>query len=159
MPMRRWPVALALLLPGALGAQSAAAAPVLVTRAGAWTVARMVDPMTDSVYCAARHRGLDAELGRKGLFLDLRGRGGADRVSFRYDALRATEREAPGIEVETGIVALKGSELFLLWSARRLRVRVLTQLTTYVDYDFDLTGIADVREAFDGPQCRGAGAR
>lgn len=62
-------------------------------------------------------------------------------------------RLATESEHDVDAVAIEGKEFARALSARRLRVRVLTILTTVVDEDLDLEGIAAAHGVISGLGC------
>lgn len=123
---------------------------------GSWTVHRSLDPMTDAPSCVALYEErAEIQLNEHDLFISVRGRGGVDGVTLRFDNDPPDKmRLARDIEKKISAVDIEGSDFRRALASKRLRVQIITVLSTLVNEDLDLTGIADARAVLTGENCK-----
>lgn len=128
-----------------------------VFREGEWRVYRSVDSFTDAVSCTGTFGdNLNIQLAPDALYVSLRGRGSVSSVTLRYgDEAPEPLRLASDIEKDIDTVIIQGEEFARVINADRLRVQVLTILSTLVFEDIGLDGFLSARELIrEGEMCQ-----
>lgn len=127
-----------------------------IGQTGRWTLYAEINSMTDQKDCTALFDDrIGVQLTHDSLAISLRGRGGIRAYRIRLD-------EAPARPLQLATDREKGvSAIFIsddLFSeavgSKRLRVAAFTILSSTVEEDIDLSGIAKVRQTFDSAGCR-----
>ena len=126
-----------------------------VFTSGEWSVRRGKDSMTDKPSCTGLFRNrYDIQLNEKAFFLSLKGRGGVDVYTLRFDDEPPLEmRGASDIEKSMGTMVLSGADFNKLLDAKRLRVRVSTILDSIVEEDINLTGLKEAEQYIASSEC------
>ncbi len=111
--------------------------------------------MTDKPSCTGLFRNrYDIQLNENAFFLSLKGRGGVDVYTLRFDDEPPLEmRGASDIEKSMGTMVLSGADFNKLLDAKRLRVRVSTILDSIVEEDINLTGLKEAEQYIASSQC------
>jgi hypothetical protein len=126
-----------------------------VGQQGGWTIYRSQDAMTDQISCVATYKkDLSVQLSTDNLGFNLNGKGGVSGYTYRLDDTPATEMLLPSkIEGQAGVVILGKEKFSQVMQAKRLRMQVLTVLSSMVNYDIDLKESAAVIAFLGGPKC------
>jgi hypothetical protein len=113
-------------------------------RSHSWAVEEAIDQMTDKKKCTALYKGawtIQASPGN--FFVSTRGRGGVKAYTIRFNDEPAEPlQNATNIEKEISAADLSMySER--IYTAKRLRVEILTLVSGVVNEDIDLNGLND----------------
>lgn len=122
---------------------------------GNWTIMRSLDAMTDKQSCVAIYKDDPTiQLTDDSFAIGMRGKGG---VSSYY--LRINDQPAQGLslasrlEKDVSAMLIEGARFQEIAQANRVRVRVLTILSTTTDFDIDMAGFAEVQPILAGAEC------
>src|SRR5262249_40851761 len=120
-----------------------------------WSVRRETDPMTDKPSCTGLYKDrFDIQLSSKALNIDMRKKGGIKGIKLRYDDEPAQQlRLASDAEKEVSVVDITGPEFRKLLSAKRLRVQILTFLSSVQEEDINLDGLVEMYNIVMSAQC------
>ena len=149
--------AIALLILGVI-VSSAANADVgtKISTVGDWTIFRQIDPMTDAPSCMGAYKGdLSIQLTSNSLAFGLSGRGGVSGYQLRWDDAAASGMQLPSdTEKEMSAFILDDEKFAPALTSKRLRVQVLTVLSSMVNFDVNLATLPQAVAFLSGPQCK-----
>lgn len=124
---------------------------------GSWRVLGEADPMTDKKVCTAYYgSGRNIQLTKTSLAISYRARGMLKAQTIRFDDEPALPTALPSrIEERIGAVIIDAGDprWERLKAAQRMRVQVLTALTTVVNDDISLVRFSEVLARLNGPSC------
>ena len=128
-----------------------------VETVGRWNIMSYKDAMTDKVSCIGYYGdNKRIQLTDGVLSFSLGGEGGVDGYMVRLDDSPAGEMQLPDdIEKQIGVINLRFADNVQIRTASRIRVRILTLLSTTVDEDVDLKDMSGALAVIDGPKCTG----
>lgn len=145
--MWRLVLALALVIPLSAYAGNLRTAPI-VAKSGNWTVKQIADAMTDKKSCVALYKSrLDIQVSEDDFYFSLKGKGGVSMITYRVDDERPESRLATDVEKRVDAADISGGDFRHLLGAKRLRIQILTVLSSLVEEDLDLSGIAQAHSA------------
>jgi hypothetical protein len=123
---------------------------------GNWRIKKDADQMSDQPSCLAfLDRNSQVQLYHDTFFIGLRGRGGIQSITLRFDDKPAQPMRIPSrIEKELSSINFTRSEFDELQRSKRLRVEVSTVLNHIWRDDIDLNGHLDALEQLRGANCR-----
>jgi hypothetical protein len=136
-------------------AASASGFGTLLEKKGDWTIYRDKDAMTDKVSCVAIYKGDGQfQLADDSFAIDMRGRGGVESYQYRIDDQPPTDLQlATDIEQQVGVVLIKDPGLSSILAGKRLRIQVLTLLSSEPTFDINLSDVSAAHAVIVGPQC------
>lgn len=136
-------------------AQASLAQAETVFLAGDWSVRRDIDPMTDEPSCTALYQDrFDVQLTSNAFFVSLRGRGGVRGYQLRFnDEPSKALQLATDNEGQISVVMIKGRNFSKLIGSQRIRIQIITVLSSMINEDFNLEGINEVIGFLRSPEC------
>lgn len=116
----------------------------VVFTANHWKVMQSIDAMTDKKSCTAIYKDSWTIQGEdKSFYISMKGRGGLKAYKFRVGDSEPTEmRLATDMEQKVSTVIFD-SDFPAIYDAKRLRVQVVTHLSSVVNEDIDLNGLKE----------------
>lgn len=128
----------------------------VVTKIGDWSIYLTQDAMTDAPSCVATYKDrTDIQLSDESFAISFRGRGGVSSFKYRLDDQPPSGVVLPTkVEKEIGAVYLGGQAFSQLAAAKRIRVQVLTVLSSLVDEDIDLSSFQSVEGYLTSTTCK-----
>jgi len=117
--------------------------PTVISSVGNWFIHRSVDKMTDIPTCTGIYKDdWNLQLNDDAFYISLRGRGGVESITLRFDNDPARPMRLPSeMEKSISMVELKGDDFSSFINSTRLRAQVLTVLGSIVTEDMDLSGV------------------
>jgi hypothetical protein len=127
-----------------------------ISTVGDWAIYRQLDPMTDAPSCVGTYKNdISIQLTSDSFAFSLAGRGGVSGYQLRWDDAAASGMKLPtDTEKEVSAFILSDERFSPVLSSKRLRVQVLTVLSTIVNFDVNLSTAKQAIAVLSGPQCK-----